>query len=355
MDSEDPIRLPVSSPGGQYDVIVGRNLLGRVRELANIDRQIAVITDSHVGPLYAANLGRDTAVITIPAGEKSKTLTSVREIYDQLLLHGLDRYGVIVGLGGGVVGDIAGFVAATYMRGVDFIQCPTTVLAMVDASVGGKTGVDLSQGKNLVGAFKQPIAVVADIATLRTLPTEEFRCGLAEIIKHGLIADPELFKSLATARLNGDHRLNSDLQSLLVSAIDVKREIVQGDPFEQGRRAVLNLGHTFGHALEQVSGYTIRHGEGVAMGLVAAANLSARLGYCSPVLQNQIEKLLRHFNLPIRMPPHLSAATLYQAMGSDKKKAQGRLRFVLLRGVGDVFIAADVPETAVLATLKDLS
>jgi 3-dehydroquinate synthase len=257
-----------------------------------------------------------------------------------------------------VVGDMAGFAAATYMRGVDFVQCPTSLLAMVDASVGAKTGVDLPQGKNLVGAFKQPTAVLADISTLQTLPPEEFAAGMAEIVKHGLIANPELLGRLETGdwRLAASNQsLISNLQSLIADAIQVKRNVVQEDPFEQGRRATLNLGHTFGHAIEQVSGYAIRHGEGVAMGLVAAANLSARLGFCSPDLQRRIKIVLARLNLPTCIPANLSSADLYQAMGSDKKKAAGQLRFVLLRDVGDVFVVDEAAETAVLATLADVA
>ena len=357
MNDEVGKRLTVAYPTGQYEVIVGGGLLQRVRELAQITGPLAVVTDSNVGPLYAEQVGAAAGVVTIPAGEQHKTLATVQTVYDALLAAGFDRTGTIVSLGGGVVGDLAGFVAATYMRGVPFVQCPTSLLAMVDASVGGKTGVDLPQGKNLVGAFKQPTAVLADIATLPTLPPEEFAAGMAEVVKHGLIANPELLERLET----GDWRLDavnqslvSHLQSLVVDAISVKRAVVQADPFERGRRAVLNLGHTFGHAVEQVSGYAIRHGEGVALGLVAAANLSARLGHCAPDLQSKIEVVLTRLNLPTRTPAYLPPAALYQAMGRDKKKVAGRLRFVLLRGVGDVFVADEVAETAVLATLESV-
>ena len=344
--------LTVSYPGGEYNVFVGEGLLGRLRELVEVDGRIALITDSNVGPLYAQTFPDVVCTITMPAGEQNKTLVTVNRMYEQLLAAGMDRGGTVVALGGGVVGDVAGFVAATYMRGVNFVQCPTSLLAMVDASVGGKTGVDLPQGKNLVGAFKQPTAVIADVATLKTLPPEELSAGMAEVIKHGLIGDVDLFEKLE----NGDWSMNlrspiSNLQSLVTRAIRVKQLVVQEDPFEHGRRAMLNLGHTFGHAIEQVSRYRIRHGEGVAMGLVAAANLSARLGYCPPDLQGRVEAALRHATLPIRIPADLSPQAQYRAMFSDKKKAAGKLRFVLLRDVGNVFVADDVPETAVMQTL----
>jgi 3-dehydroquinate synthase len=342
----------VTHPTGQYQVLVGADLLPNLAKLAQIQGPIALITDSHVGPLHASRLDQVTCTVTIPAGEPHKTLATVQTIYDQLLAAGIDRQATIVALGGGVVGDVAGFVAATYLRGVDFVQCPTSLLAMVDASVGGKTGVDLPQGKNLVGAFKQPTAVLADVTTLQTLPPEEFAAGMAEVVKHGLISNPTLFARLET----DDWKLTSrasiaDLQSLVAIAIEVKRDVVQEDPFEQGRRATLNLGHTFGHAVEQVSGYRVRHGEGVAMGLVAAANLSARLEYCDPALQGRIETVLRSQGLPTRIPANFDPASIYQAMFSDKKKAAGKLRFILLRDVGEVFLTGDVVAQAVLATL----
>lgn len=348
----EPMRLPVTHPTGQYDVLVGADLLPNLAEIAQIRGPIMLITDSNVGPLHASRCQDVACVVTIPAGEKHKTLATVQTIYDQLLAAGIDRQATIVALGGGVVGDVAGFVAATYLRGVDFVQCPTSLLAMVDASVGGKTGVDLPQGKNLVGAFKQPTAVLADITTLQTLPSEEFAAGMAEVVKHGLIGNPDLFAQLET----GDWRLVAqspvaNLQSLVATAIEVKRDVVQEDPFEHGRRATLNLGHTFGHAVEQVSGYRVRHGEGVAMGLVAAANLSARLEFCDPALQGRIEAVLQAQNLPTRIPPQFDATAIYQAMFSDKKKADGKLRFILLEGVGETFVTGDVAETAVLAAI----
>ncbi len=354
--------LPVTHPTGQYDVLVGDNLLPQLRELACITGPLAVVTDTNVGPLHAAKIEGALTVVTVPAGEQFKTLDTVREIYDQLFAAGLDRKGTLVALGGGVVGDMTGFVAATYMRGLDFVQCPTTLLSMVDASVGGKTGVDMPQGKNLVGAFKQPTAVLADLATLSTLSPAEFASGMAEVVKHGLLANNGLLERLEIGdwRLSPDNQSlilrqaqdrSSNLQSLVTDAIQVKRDVVQEDPFEHGRRAILNLGHTFGHAIEQVSGYTVRHGEGVAMGLTAAANLSARLEECDPALQARIEKVLANVGLPTRIPADLPPEALFHAMGSDKKKAAGLLRFVLIRDVGDVFVRGNVAKEDVLAAI----
>jgi len=360
--------VPVRAPGGGYDVVVGDGLLAEALTLAGVKGPVAVITDDEVGPRHAAALQKPGfsekpgfyTVLTMPAGEPHKTLDTVRDLYDGLLAAGLDRTATIIALGGGVVGDVAGFVAATYLRGVDFVLCPTSLLAMVDASIGGKTGVDLPQGKNLVGAFKQPRAVLADVGTLATLPAAEFTAGLAEVAKHGLIADPLLWQRLMMEEWHFDPRQlatdrlrRADLQSLLVRAIAVKRAVVEEDPFEHGRRAVLNLGHTFGHAVEQVSGYGVRHGDAVAMGLAAAARLSAALEECPPSLPKLVEMVLARLGLPTHIPPALDPAALFAAMSTDKKRAAGRLRFVLIRDIGNVFVRGDVGEDVVMEVLRE--
>ena len=229
----------------------------------------------------------------VPEGEEHKTLATVAALYPQFLAGGLDRKSPVISLGGGVVGDMAGFAAASYLRGVPFVQIPTSLLAMVDASVGGKTGVDLPQGKNLVGAFKQPELVIIDTAVLQTLPAAEFKSGLAEVVKHGILGDPDLFEELET------HGPTS-MMHLVADAVRVKVEVVEEDPFEQGRRATLNLGHTFGHALELVSEFSLRHGEGVALGLIAAANMAAELGRCDPELAVRIRDVIERLGLPTR-------------------------------------------------------
>jgi shikimate kinase/3-dehydroquinate synthase len=281
-------------------------------------------------------------VIEVPPGQQHKTLTVAQSICEQLIEKGFDRSGTIIGLGGSVISGLAGFVAAVYMRGVDLVHCPTSLLAMVDTSIGGKAGINLPQGKNLVGAFKQPTAVIADVATLQSLSPEEFSSGMAEVIKHSLIDDAALFAQIESgswAREAGTLVPPlADLQALVAQAIQVKIRIVQEDPFDQGRRNVLNLGHTFAHAIEQVCEHTIRHGEAVAMGLVAAANLSARLGHCSPSLQDRLGPVLADAGLPNRIPAHIDLPGVYQAMRRDKKAASGRIRFVLFRAIGDVFL-----------------
>ncbi len=350
-----PITVP--HPTGSYQILVGNGAIWSLHEISGTNTTVAVISDDHVAPLYAEQVARQfeqAHSFTVPAGEQFKTLATVNGLYSQLLDAGIDRQSVVIALGGGVVGDMAGFIAATYMRGIGFVQCPTTLLAMVDASIGGKTGVDLPQGKNLVGAFKQPLAVVADLSTLHTLPEAELAAGMAEVVKHGLIAAPGLFTELEQLPARDSqatllHYL-PEIGRIVTTAIEVKRDIIAEDPFEQGRRAVLNLGHTFGHAIEQVSGYAVRHGEGVAMGLVAAANLSARLDLASAALQQRIEATLHHVKLPTRVPGHLDIDKLMVAMRSDKKKTQGTVRFVLIRDVGDVLVSADVTDSAVRAT-----
>jgi 3-dehydroquinate synthase len=355
----DPKRFAIAHPVARYDFVVGGGLLPFIRQLAGVDGLIVIITDSNVESLYAQSCGSVDHIITVPVGRQHKTLATVKSIYNQLLDVGFNRTGTIVALGGSIVGDIAGFVAATYMRGVNFVQCPTSLLAMADTSVGGKTGLDLPQGKNLIGAFKQPTVVIADVATLQTLPPEDFASGMAEVIKHGLIADTDLLQKVENGTWHWERGTLppplAELQALVAQAIQVKITIVQEDPFEHGRRSILNLGHTFAHAIEQVSSYAVRHGEAVAMGLVAAANLSARLAYCSPALQERIESALKNVGLPTRIPGHLSAEALLEAMSLDKKKRAGQLRFVLLRKIGHAFVTDAVPEPAILATLRDVS
>lgn len=355
----DPERYAIEHPAQPYEFIVGGGLLPFIRQLAGIEGKLVIITDSRVGELYAPSCGAVDHVIMIPTGSQSRTLSTAEMIYEELLQVGFDRTGTIVALGGSTVGNIAGFVSATYMRGTNFVQCPTSLLAMVDTSIGGKIGLNLPQGKNLIGIFKQPNVVIADIATLQTLPKEEFESGMAEVVKHGLLADTDLLEKVerGTWRYKPGmvYAQDTEIQSLVAQAIQVKIAIVQEDPFEEDRRSILNLGHTFAHAIEHVSGDAMRHGEAVAIGLVSAANLSARLGHCSPTLQERIELALEEVGLPTRIPKKLSPESLLEAMRRDKKRLAGKIRFVLLREVGMAFLTEDVPETDVLTTLLELS
>jgi 3-dehydroquinate synthase len=340
----------VSHPAGDYPLLIAHGLLGSAGSLL-VERSIgpapiAVVTNPILAELYATMLLKslrdadfEPHLLLVPEGEHFKSLATVATLYEQFVASELDRYSPVIALGGGVVGDLTGFASATWMRGVPFIQMPTTLLSMVDASVGGKTGVDLPQGKNLVGAFKQPEAVLMDTATLSTLPATEFRSGLAEVVKHAIIADPDLFAQL-------EHEGPPDVTHLVRQAVLVKVELVQIDPWESGPRALLNLGHTFGHALEQVSGYRMRHGEAVAVGMVAAARLATILGICAEGLPERIESLLTRLALPTRAPGY-SLDDLYAAMWTDKKRSGSRLRFVLPRDLGDVVVTSEPTEAQV--------
>ncbi len=363
--------INVTHPTGSYPIYLEEDVLAQTGPLlARLGHRGrgAVVTNGPVGRPYADPLleslhgaGFEPVRIDIPDGEQFKNLGTVAELYNRLIEAGLDRRSPVIALGGGVLGDTAGFAAATYLRGVPLVQIPTTLLSMVDASVGGKTGVDLPQGKNLVGAFKQPEMVVIDPNVLETLPPVEFRAGLAEVIKHGIIDAPDLFAALeegGRAAERANHFPHSllppaySLARLLAEAIAVKVRVVQEDPFERGRRAALNLGHTFGHAFERLSNFEIRHGEGVAMGLVCAARLAARLGHCSGSTTERIIAVLAQVGLPTDPPPY-PAAEIWAAMATDKKRQGGSLRFILPRAIGDVDIFADIPEREVKAIFDD--
>jgi shikimate kinase/3-dehydroquinate synthase len=338
----NPKSLNVEHPQKSYEYVVGAGLLPFIRQLTGVEGETVIITDEVVDALYGPSCTSIGHIIKIPSGRKNKSLATVLCVYDQLLDKGFDRGGTIISLGGSVVGDIAGYVAATYMRGVNFVQCPTSLVSMVDTSVGGKTSVDLPQGKNMIGVYKLPIKVIADVATLQTLPQLDFASGMAEVIKHGLIAESNLLEQVEQGywAKNWDRSPSyiGELQRLVAQAIQVKINIVQADPFEQGQRSILNLGHTFAYAIEQVSNNAYRHGEAVSMGLVAAANLSARLGFCEMTLQKRIEGILESVNLPTRIPSNIRRDALLQAMQSDKKKWAGHLKFILLRGIGQAFV-----------------
>ncbi len=368
--------IPVHYPGGDYAIYLGENALSHVGSLLRrIDDvgeaaslSVAVVSNPTVAPLYgdivAASLdeaGFQPFRCSIPDGEPYKTLETVADLYDQFLAGDLDRSGIVLSLGGGVTGDIAGFAAATFMRGVRFVQVPTTLLSMIDASVGGKTGVDLPQGKNLAGAFKQPALVVIDPTVLATLPIEAFRSGMAEVIKHGVIGDAELFEACEVGISVGDltQQKIADLvrPSMLVRALQVKIDVVEEDPFEHGWRAVLNLGHTAGHALERLSDFKLRHGQAVSIGMVVAACLAAALDMADPALAERIEAVLSRWGLPVRIPATQTfedIEAIWRAMAHDKKKRGRKLRWILPRAVGEVEIVEDVPPDLVKSVLKTL-
>jgi 3-dehydroquinate synthase len=345
-------QIAVNTPDGSaYTISIASGLLAQLAARAadfGCDRHAVIITNDTLLPLYARSLATalpQAEVAIMPDGEQYKSLDTVHNLYVDLVQAGADRHTVVIALGGGVVGDTAGYVAATYMRGIRFVQIPTTLLAMVDSSVGGKVGVDLPQGKNLIGAFKQPDAVIVDPDVLRTLPDHEWRCGLAEVIKHGLIGDEHL---LDPAVYDREHAAE-----LVERAVQVKVRIVQQDPFEHGVRAYLNLGHTFAHAIERVSEYGWRHGDAVGVGLLAAVRLSYQLGMCDSSLVDQVDWLLGQVGLP-RVIARLDPEQICEAMRTDKKWKSGKSRFVLLRGLHQVEIVENVPMEAVMDVLQSL-
>ena len=359
------ITTPVQYPGDSYDIHIGNgalDYLGGAVRAAGIPEgaRVAVVSNPVVRPLYGDRVERSLRQagfspfpVSMPDGEQHKHLDTVASLYDQFLSDGLDRTGAVLALGGGVTGDTAGFAASSFMRGVPFVQVPTTLLAMVDASVGGKTGVDLPQGKNLVGAFKQPALVLIDPTVLETLALEELRSGLAEVIKHGVIAAPDLFSDLAS----GAHDFSAwwgERAPLWISrALKVKIDVVQEDPYEGGWRAVLNLGHTVGHAVERLSDFDLRHGEAVSIGLVAAARIAAALNRAEPTVAEQIETALVAWELPVRCPPYTIDA-IWGVMEHDKKKRGKRLQWVLPLSIGRVELTQDVPREIVNQVLIEM-
>jgi 3-dehydroquinate synthase len=359
---ERTVRLALS--GHSYDIVVQPGLLARVgkrlRELSKASKAI-VVTDTNIPDatvsLLATSLldaGCQAHVVVVPAGESHKSVEEVMRLYDQILPLKVDRKTPIVALGGGVIGDMAGFVAATILRGVPFIQCPTSLLAMVDASVGGKTGVNHAVGKNLIGAFHQPDAVFIDTDTLRTLPERELRGGLAECIKHDLIRDAAAFEKLQTQI---DRALALDIEylsELVAHNVAIKARVVEADPFERGERAHLNFGHTFGHAIENVSHYDYSHGEAVALGMAAAAKLCVSLGLLDEPARQRILSVIQRAGLPTK-GLSLEIGAVVDAMAYDKKVASGKLRFVLLDGIGKAVVRDDVPVNLVREAVESLT
>ena len=356
-----PITVRVDLAERSYDIVIGEGLLATAGQ-AIADRaqntRVLIVTDDHVGPLHLGPLhtSLDNASIAhqttmLPAGESTKSWDNLQRVVDAVLDARLERGDLIVALGGGVIGDLAGFAAAITRRGMHFVQIPTSLLAQVDSSVGGKTGINSRHGKNLVGAFHQPILVLADIATLATLPERERRAGYAEIVKYGLIDDATFFEWLevhAVGLLAGDAEL---LAEAVARSCAAKARVVAEDEREGGRRALLNLGHTFGHALEVLCGYDAHrlvHGEGVAIGMALAHRFAHHLGHCPG---QDVERVIRHLEA-VGLPTDISAIEGFQptvdelvaAMKQDKKVARGALTFILTRGIGQSFIAKDVPE-----------
>jgi 3-dehydroquinate synthase len=355
-------KLSVSLGERSYPILIGRGLLDQGEWVAQVLRspKVALITNETVGPLYQARLTRaltDRGIqvipIVLPDGEAYKTLATLEQVFDGLLSAHCDRSTTVVALGGGVIGDMAGFAAATYQRGVDFVQIPTTLLAQVDSSVGGKTAVNHPLGKNMIGAFHQPRLVLADTDTLGTLPDRELKAGLAEVIKYGLIRDAAFFDWLEASMDGLLERTPELLSEAIERSCDNKARIVAEDETERGVRALLNLGHTFGHAIEAGLGYgEWLHGEAVGAGMVMAARLSERLGFLDAALADRAVALIARAGLPV-VGPALGAERYLELMAHDKKVDAGRLRLVLLRAIGDAEIFADIPVADIRAAIED--
>ena len=363
------VTVPVALGARSYDIIVGENLLSRAGALAApllCQPRVIIVTDENVAPLYAGVLEAAFDVtsiayktIILPAGEGTKDFANFQMLAESVLAGRIERGTTLVALGGGVIGDITGFAAAVLLRGLDFIQIPTTLLSQVDSSVGGKTGINTTHGKNLLGAFHQPRLVLCDIEVLNTLPERELQAGYAEVVKYGLIDDAAFFDWL---RENGKSLCNGDMparQHAVVKSCEAKAAIVEEDEKEVGRRALLNFGHTFGHALEVEAGYgdVLLHGEAVSIGMVMAYVLSARLGHCPSDKVSVVRDHLCQVGLPVstadRPGVNWNAGALLGHMAKDKKVTDGAITFVLARGIGDAFLSSDVSQEMLVGVLED--
>jgi len=358
--------VPVSLGERSYTIYIETGLLDRAGEIVTAScraRRGAIITNPRIAVLYEARLRRALnsagfevgEAILIPPGEKYKSLQTIFHIERELARRKLDRQSAVIVLGGGIAGDVAGFVAATYLRGIELVQVPTTLVAQVDSSIGGKTGVNLPEGKNLVGAFYQPRCVLIDPETLITLPHREVRAGIAEIIKYGVIADAGLFEYLQ-AHQPKLHKVDENIFSYLIErSCQIKADVVSRDETESDLRAILNFGHTIGHALEAATGYRhFLHGEAVAVGMVAASRIAERMGLAEQEVSAPIHDLLERFDLPTTLPRDISYPEMMEAMCRDKKIKGGKLRFVLPVCIGGVILRDDVSPETVQAVLEEM-
>ncbi|SDT26494.1 3-dehydroquinate synthase [Halopseudomonas xinjiangensis] len=353
-------RLTVELEERSYPIYIGEGLLQDPELLLGhiAGKQVCIVTDDTVAPLYLEQVrallsGREVLSVVLPTGEAYKNWATLQQIFDALLGHRHDRRTTLVALGGGVIGDMTGFAAACYQRGVDFIQVPTTLLSQVDSSVGGKTGINHPAGKNMIGAFYQPKAVLIDTATLRTLPAREVSAGLAEIIKYGLIRDPAFLDWLESNMASLRSLDSSPVTEAIARSCAIKAEVVGADEREGGVRAILNLGHTFGHAIEAHQGYgTWLHGEAVGAGMTMALAMSERLGWIDHEHYRRAVALIRAAGLPVAPPPEMGVDDFLRLMSVDKKVLDGQLRLVLLRSLGEAVITADYPSDALHDTLR---
>ncbi len=360
MNNDHLLEIPVALPSNSYRVLVGMDLLARTGEFCTAGKltgRCAVITDETVGRLHASVVmdslvaaGYDAHLLAVPAGETSKSMAAAENLINRLLAASLDRGNFLVALGGGVVGDLAGFVAAIFLRGIPFVQIPTTIVAQVDSSIGGKTGVNARAGKNLIGSFHQPRLVLADTTTLETLPDREYREGFAEVIKHAVIRDASLLDALQPSQPR------RSLSSIIARNVSIKATIVEADETERtGQRALLNFGHTIGHAIENVAGYgALLHGEAISLGIVAALEISRRKYGLPTQDAERVRDKLHAYGLPLQLPKNLETDTILAATRYDKKFDAGSIRFVVTSQLGTARVVNDVTEDDLRIAVESL-
>lgn len=357
--------LPVHKEGTEIYQIHFENdfekLGSYLNELDVKTKKLCIVTDSNVGALYAAAVTQvlekvcaAVTVFTFPAGEENKTLDTVRNLYEHLILEHFDRKDMLVALGGGVVGDLTGYAAATYLRGISFIQVPTSLLAQVDSSIGGKTGVDFDRYKNMVGAFHQPKMVYMNMSALKSLPDEQFYCGMGEILKHGLIKDAGYYEWVIVRMSEITERDSRILQDMVEISCKIKRQVVEQDPYEKGDRALLNFGHTIGHAIEKLKNFELLHGQCVALGYVAAAHISWKRELISTEEFFEIRDMNVGFELPVSFSG-LDSHEILEATKLDKKMEAGQIKFILLKGIGRAYIDKTVTDEEILAAVDFLN
>jgi 3-dehydroquinate synthase len=350
-------RLSIDLGERSYEILIGPGLRKRVGEFLKAvfnPSRIIIITHPSINSLYGEEVvascrdqGWTTDIIEVPEGESSKNLGQAEKLYDHLLELNCDRKSALIALGGGVIGDLVGFVAATYQRGIPFVQVPTTLLSQVDSSVGGKTAVNHPKGKNMIGAFYQPRLVIADLETLNTLPSKEYRAGLAEIVKYGVISDARLFEFLETRYKDILSQDQDCLSYIVETSCAIKAEVVEKDERESHYRMILNFGHTLGHAFEALTQYSrFIHGEAVAIGMVCAAELSHSMGKCSKEVPNRLKTLLNNLGLPVEMP-ELDSTAVIESLYHDKKTMDHKIKFILVKDIGSIEIVDHMPEAEI--------
>ncbi|MCR4907276.1 MAG: 3-dehydroquinate synthase [Lachnospiraceae bacterium] len=357
------LHINKTESGDAYDIVISGDYNKLPEEISALSTftRLCIVTDSNVGPLYAGRLQEilrpicgEIYIYTFPAGEKNKTLSEIEGLYCFLMEHRFDRKDILIALGGGVVGDMTGFAAATYLRGIRFVQLPTTLLADTDSSIGGKTGVDLRSYKNMVGAFYMPSLVYISPGVLSTLPDREFSSGMAEVVKHALIKDRLYFDFLSGNRDKITALNQTVLEEMIFKSCRIKARVVEDDPKESGERAVLNFGHTLGHAVENYMNFSLTHGECVSLGMAAALDISRSRNYISEDEVNAAKDLLAAFSLPVKLGRNTDTGKILELSKSDKKMARNKLRFILLKEIGLAVIKTDVTDSEIEDSLKGI-